>query len=106
MAGISPAIKLALERFLDAVRCELKVDAAYLFGSVARGANSPDSDIDVAIVSETFRTMRRVDAIELLISKSQGLGVDLQPIGLSPEELADQGDSFARTIATEGISLL
>ena len=77
-----------------------------MFGSVARGVDGPDSDIDVAIVSERFRNMRRVDAIEWLISKSQGLGVDLQPIGLSPEELEDQGNSFARTIASEGISLL
>lgn len=106
MDGISPAVAVALKRFLEAVQSELKVDAAYLFGSAARGEDTPESDIDVAIISEAFRTMRRIDAIELLISKSRGLGIDLQPIGFSPEEMTDSGNFFARTIATEGIPLL
>ena len=106
MAQIAPVVQEALTRFLNAVQRDMKVDAAYLFGSIARGQSGPDSDVDIAVVSEAFRAMQRVDTIEWLIAKTRGLGVDLQPIGFSPEEMNDSENSFARTIVTEGISLL
>ncbi len=105
MGQLSPRVKAILARFVAAVRAEVPVDAVYVFGSAARGEEREDSDLDVVVVSPAFRTMRRVDAIALLLSKTRGLGVDLQPVGLAPEDLADLDDVVARAVAAHGVEV-
>lgn len=51
MAAIPADVTRSVERFLDAVRREWRVEAAYLFGSHVRGQATRWSDIDVAVVS-------------------------------------------------------
>ena len=105
MDTLSLEVRKAVQAFLSAVREELPVDAAYVFGSAARGEAREDSDLDVAVVSTAFRGMRRVDTIALLLAKTRGLGVDLQPVGLAPEDLTDVDDAVARTVASDGIEV-
>ena len=73
MAAIPPDVTRSVERFLEAVRREWRVEAAYLFGSQARGQAVEWSDIDVAVVSrdrpadlgrERLRLMRIAAAID------------------------------------------
>ena len=106
MDSLSPEVMKALDVFMAAVREVVPVEAAYVFGSVARGDASEDSDLDVAVVSSHFRSMRRIDAITLLLSKTIGLGIDLQPIPMTPEDLASEEDIVARAVAEHGIQLL
>jgi predicted nucleotidyltransferase len=54
MTPISTAIEQSVKQFLVAVRRQRRVEAAYLYGSQARGTATPWSDIDVAIVSPDF----------------------------------------------------
>ncbi|MCD4750061.1 MAG: nucleotidyltransferase domain-containing protein [Thermoanaerobaculales bacterium] len=106
MDSLSPEVMKALDVFIAAVREVVPVEAAYVFGSVARGDASEDSDLDVAVVSAHFRSMRRIDAITLLLSKTTGLGIDLQPIPMTPEDLASKEDVVARAVAEHGVQLL
>ena len=50
MAAIPPDVTVSIERFLEAVRGQWRVEAAYLFGSQAHGQAGEWSDIDVAVV--------------------------------------------------------
>jgi predicted nucleotidyltransferase len=43
-------LDLLLARFFGSGACPVTVDAAYLFGSRARGEAQPDSDVDVAVL--------------------------------------------------------
>jgi len=45
---------VSVERFLNVVRQQLHIDAAYLYGSQVAGLAKPWSDIDVAVVSSDF----------------------------------------------------
>lgn len=54
MAEISDAVIQSLQRFLAAVREVRRVEAAYLYGSQARGTATRWSDIDVAVISPDF----------------------------------------------------
>ena len=54
MAEIADAIVLSWQRFLAAVRAVRRVEAAYLYGSHARGTAARWSDIDVAVISPDF----------------------------------------------------
>jgi predicted nucleotidyltransferase len=95
----------ALSSFIALVRADISVEAAYLYGSAARGDAREGSDVDIAVVSPRFRGMRRVDVIALLFEKTRGLGFDLQPVGLCPEDLGDEDNVIARAIADDGMSL-
>jgi predicted nucleotidyltransferase len=54
MAEISDSIVQSLERFLSAVRQVRRVEAAYLYGSQAKGTATEWSDIDIAVISPDF----------------------------------------------------
>lgn len=95
----------ALSSFIAEARADLPIEAAYLFGSAARGDSREGSDIDIAVVSPRFRGMRRVDVIALLFEKTRGLGFDLQPVGLCPEDLGDEDNVIAKAIADDGVPL-
>lgn len=105
MAALPPAIEKDIKKFLDEVSKDFPIEAAYVFGSTARGEASPFSDVDVAVVSRAFRGMRRVDVIAELLSRARGAEIDLQPIGFTPEDFEDETDDFARTIESEGVPL-
>lgn len=105
MASFPASLEGVLTRFLRAVSRDVAVSAAYLFGSATRGEMESGSDIDVAVVSEDFRGMRRVDVVALLLSKTRGCAVDLQPIGLTPEDLDRGEDVVAKAVLTTGVPL-
>jgi len=54
MAGIAAPIRRSIRLFLDAVRQERRIEAAYLYGSQIKGTASEWSDIDLALVSPDF----------------------------------------------------
>ncbi len=54
MAQIPDAIAQSVEQFLRAVRDSRRVEAAYLYGSHAKGRAAEWSDIDLAVVSPDF----------------------------------------------------
>jgi predicted nucleotidyltransferase len=54
MVEIADAVIESLQRFLAAVRKVRRVEAAYLYGSQAKGTATRWSDIDVAVISPDF----------------------------------------------------
>jgi predicted nucleotidyltransferase len=54
MAEIADNVIQALQRFLATVRQVRRVQAAYLYGSQARGTANEWSDIDLAVISPDF----------------------------------------------------
>ena len=54
MANILPSIEKSIQRFLNAVRRQYRIQAAYLYGSQTKGKATQWSDIDVAVVSPDF----------------------------------------------------
>jgi predicted nucleotidyltransferase len=51
---ITGVVTESVERFLAAVQKQRRIEAAYLYGSQARGMASEWSDIDVAVISPDF----------------------------------------------------
>ena len=47
-------ISLLLRQYAAVLKQTMQVDAIYLFGSYAKGEASPDSDIDVLVLSPDF----------------------------------------------------
>lgn len=92
-----------------------RLKAVVLFGSVARGTQHPDSDIDLLLVAAPLPTGSRArflefDAIEAVLAplvrtaRDKGVHVEFSPLIRTPEEL--EAGSFAfLDIPTEGCFL-
>ena len=61
MAGITSEIRNIIEPYLADISLEIKVDRAILFGSYAKGTYHEDSDIDLAIFTDSLKDLERVD---------------------------------------------
>lgn len=90
-----------LQRFLSGVETRLPVDSLVVFGSRARNDHWEDSDVDLVVVSPGFEGMRRRDRIELLLEEWPG-GVACEPLGLTPQELAEAGTPLLWDILRDG----
>ncbi len=82
----------------------ISVSKVILFGSYAKGRASPDSDIDVVVVSNQFG---QDAAEEMMLLRKIALKVDshIEPVPLSPDDLSDKYSSFSQEIKRYGIDV-
>jgi len=81
-----------------------RVERVILFGSVARGEERPDSDIDLLVVTRdtswSFRKVLAGEATEVLMN--EGVYISAKPF--DPDELARAGATlFGRNVRREGL---
>ena len=74
------------------------VEAAYLFGSWARGDWLRDSDVDLEVVSPSFRGVPWLRRLELLakVEARLGLPISLDVLPYTPEEVAEAKSAVLR----------
>ena len=106
MAEIPACIASLLKAYISDLEKDLAIQRVVLFGSYARGDHRRDSDIDLAVFSDSFRGRRLVDIVSFLLSKSRRYKVDLEPLGFTFEEYLDsEGNDFVQRIKKEGIEI-
>lgn len=96
---VSDTLPAAVRRIV----AELEPDRIILFGSYARGAPTPDSDVDLLVVMETKATSaeRSWSVSRLLIPRPFPVDILVKtPIEL--EQALINGDCFLREILTTG----
>lgn len=82
-----------------------RIRMALVFGSVARGAQSAGSDIDVLVVGE----VGFAELVQALYPAQQSLGREINPVLYSPTEFAQRakrGEAFVREITGKPVVFL
>jgi predicted nucleotidyltransferase len=94
-----------IERFITYLRHELNLMQVVLFGSHAYGQPHEWSDIDVAVVSPSFTALGQIARLEWLERIAwEAKAHAVEPVGLTPEELAQAGDlSLLGEVREKGI---
>lgn len=106
MAEIPDDINAALSDYVTRLSQEIQVRAAVLFGSYATGNWHEDSDIDIAIFSDDFSEMDRVEAITFLLSRAMPYNLDIQPLAYDQNDLEhEDGNPFLHEILTTGVKI-
>ena len=86
----------------------LNISKVVLFGSHARGRATPDSDVDVAIISEDFRDRGLLERADMTIgAEAEAIKKFLVPfdiVTLTPEEF-EHGSSLVAQYARQGVAL-
>ena len=52
--AVEPIVVESAERYIKELNKKMPVTSAWLFGSYVRGQETPESDLDIAVVSEGF----------------------------------------------------
>jgi len=79
---------LSVPELKRTLRAEKGITAAYLFGSVAKGAEKLESDVDVALLSK-----KRIDASSLISRLNEKYGVKVVPLAFDSR---GEFDSFLK----------
>ena len=96
-----------VRRFVTVVRHRIPVDQVLLFGSYARGAPRPWSDIDVAVISPAWDGYTRQERIVLLARWAWEANAPwVEAVGYTPAELAAAAPgSFVGDIRDHGVPI-
>lgn len=104
MAQVNAAIIETVKRFLDKlIMTGIHIEAAYIFGSYARGEEHKWSDIDVAVISPDFINGRFEEGLRLMRLASP-VDLRIEPVPFSPDAFVDE-DPLAWEIKKEGIKV-
>ncbi len=90
MAPIPESVKHAVQDYVGKIQREIPVTKAIIFGSFAKGDFDSESDIDLAIFSDHFESMSRVEGITYLLRNALGYSMDLEPIAFTNRELEER----------------
>lgn len=75
-----------------------------VFGSVARDTMHEQSDIDIAVIGESYKGNRMNEQLELSRIR-RGISYKIQPIWFYPEHLEDKYSTLAQEIKKDGITV-
>ena len=106
MDRIPESIQKAVKDYILKLSRDIPVKKVILFGSYARGTSNEHSDIDLAVFSDYFKNMNRVDGIHLLLLKTMDcdLDIDIEPQPFTMEEYNDP-HGFVEEILKTGIEI-
>lgn len=91
MAKIPENIINIVDDYLKDLSLEIQIEKAFLFGSYAKGNYGVDSDIDLAIFSDSFKDMDRIESIKYLLKKARKYkDIDLQPISFTKKDYEER----------------
>ena len=79
MDKIPQSIQIIIEDYLTELSKIIPIQKAILFGSYAKGTTHRYSDVDIAIFSDYFKGMSRVDGIHFLLLSAMDYDMDIEP---------------------------
>ena len=89
--------------FIEQLKKEINIQAVYLFGSYARGKNKDYSDIDVAIVSNSFERFVLADNNKIL-KVTKDINRMIEPHPFRAEDFTED-NPFVKEIVSTGIKI-
>jgi predicted nucleotidyltransferase len=83
-------IRNIVKKAVEELKPSITIDAVYLFGSYGKGKATDYSDIDLAFISNAFKTMCDYDRSKLLMKTLDRIELpelkDIEPVGLTWKE--------------------
>lgn len=90
--------------FIEQLKNEIDIKLVYLFGSYAKKTNKEYSDIDVAIVSDSFEGFSLADN-EKILNKTKNINRMIEPHPFRPEDFT-KDNPFVEEIIQTGIRII
>lgn len=91
-----------VKKYIEEISKKFEIEAVYLFGSYAKGTNSEDSDIDVAVVLKSDENT--FDIMLDLMMLTQDIDLRIEPHPIKTEDF-ENGNPFIHEIIETGIKV-
>ena len=101
--AINTEIINSIEKFIKEIKKKYNVEAIILFGSYAKGTESEDSDIDIAIVSDDFDDI--YDCMAILMGMTWDIDTRIEPHPIKKKDFDEVSDYFVKEIIDTGIKV-
>lgn len=94
----------SVEEYIKEISKHFNIQEVYLFGSYAKGTNTQDSDIDVAIVSSEFEDI--YDVMAELMGLTWNLDTRIEPHPIRTKDFDEIANPFIHEIIETGIKVV
>ena len=91
-----------VEKYIEEISKHYNIKAVYLFGYYAKGTNTEDSDIDVAIIINSDNNV--FDLMVELMMLTQNIDLRIEPHPIKVEDF-EEGNPFVQEIIDTGIKV-
>lgn len=103
---LSSEVKERVTAYVNILRAEIPISSVYIFGSQAKNTAHPDSDIDVAIISPSFKGRSIEDGAWLQLKLWEAPYKNMDVVGYSPEYFDNENSPLISEIKKNGIALV
>ncbi len=86
MVRIPEPVQKVVEDYIIKLSKDIPVTKVVIFGAYAKGTVHKYSDVDIAVFSDHFKDMSRVDGIHLLLLRAMDYDIDIEPQPFTMEE--------------------
>lgn len=86
-----------VKTFIEQIKKEINIQSVYLFGSYAKDTSKAFSDIDVAIISDSFDGFLFSDT-EKILSKTKNINRMIEPHPFRKEDFTEENPLVAEII--------
>ena len=104
MDRIPESIQKIIEEYIANLSKQIPIKKVILFGSYAKGTTHKYSDVDIAIFSDYFKDMSRIDGIYFLLLNAADYDIDIEPQPFTMDEY-EQPVGLVNEILRTGIEL-
>ena len=101
--SINSGIMESIQKYIEKISQYYKIEAIILFGSYAKGTESEDSDIDIAIVSDDFDDI--YDCMAILMGMTWDIDARIEPHPITTEDYENISNPFVREVINTGIKV-
>ncbi len=99
--SINREIMESIQKYIEKISEHYKIEAIILFGSYAKGTESEDSDIDIAIISSDFNDI--IEDGAKLIGLTWKIDTRIEPHPITTEDYKNISSPFIREVVDTGI---
>ena len=101
--NIDIEILKSVEEYIKEISRYYKIDFIILFGSYAKGTNTEDSDIDIAVISGDIKD--KIDDTLVLMRLRRDIDLRIEPHPIRTAEFRENETPFIDEIINTGIEL-
>jgi len=104
MDKIPESLQKVILEYITNLCKQIPVQKVILFGSYAKGNTHEYSDVDIAIFSDYFKDMSRIDGLYFLLLNAADYDIDLEPQPFTMDEY-NQPIGLVNEILKTGIEI-
>ncbi len=93
-----------VQKYVDRILENYKVETIILFGSYAKGTEHEDSDIDIAVITDDIENDVFDEEVKLMILR-RGIDYRIEPHIIRIQDYKERNDPFVQEVIDTGIKV-